>query len=204
MVVVKRLLPTLILLCVFLGPSPALRAGELQDGFAAFRAKDYAAALETFRPLAEGGDARARFMMGVMYENGYGVARDLGLAVRWYRLAAEAGIASAQYNLGIFYQRGTGVAADPGEAARWHARAAAQGHAAAQNNLGALYFTGNGVARDPVEAWKWFRLAADRLSGAARKAALRNLEQVEKTLSPDEIEEARRRVAAWKPRRSSD
>ena len=55
------------------------------------------------------GDARAQLNLGVMYENGRGVAEDHAEAAKWFRLAAEQGDAAAQYNLGVMYANGEGV-----------------------------------------------------------------------------------------------
>ena len=62
---------------------------DFDAGLAAANAGDYAAALREWRPLAEQGDANAQSALGVMYDNGPGVARDDAEAVRWYRLAAN-------------------------------------------------------------------------------------------------------------------
>ncbi|MRD72059.1 sel1 repeat family protein, partial [Rhodocyclus tenuis] len=71
------------------------------EGLAAYEKNDFKTALREFRPMAVSGDARAQFALGVMYENGRGIAQDYKEAVRWYRLAAEQGDATAQYNLGV-------------------------------------------------------------------------------------------------------
>ena len=74
---------------------------------------------ELLLQLAEAGDPKARFNLGVYCENGWGVKKDLEEAARWYRAAAEQGIPAAQYNLSLCYGHGNGVAKDPVEAARW-------------------------------------------------------------------------------------
>jgi hypothetical protein len=80
-----------LLLC----SSLALTVQPAQAGFdeaaAAFAAGDYAKALQETRPLAESGDARGEYGMGVFYENGYGVTKDLKLAAAWYLKAAKQG-----------------------------------------------------------------------------------------------------------------
>src|SRR3546814_16448175 len=82
--------------------------------------------------------------------------------------------------------------------------AADQGHGEAQNDLGTLYYGGKGVGRDLVEAWKWFTLSLDRLGGPERKYALRNRDALQKEMSREQLAEAKRRVAAWQPMRSSE
>jgi hypothetical protein len=79
----------------------------------------YAAALQLARPLAEQGDARAQFLLGLMYAKGQGVPQDPGEAAKWYRLAADRGDAHAQYELAWLYASGDGVAQDDVAAHMW-------------------------------------------------------------------------------------
>ena len=109
---------------------------------------------------AEGGDARAAFVLGMRYARADENGRDDVEAVRWLRLAADQGLAEAQYNLGIMYAGGRGVPRDAGQAARWYRQAAEQGLAGAQYNLGAQYAVGDGVPRDEQRAATWFERAA--------------------------------------------
>ncbi|NKB56233.1 MAG: hypothetical protein GKS00_07850 [Alphaproteobacteria bacterium] len=176
-------------------------AAPFDDGMQALQASDFAEARATFTPLAAAGNGNAQFMLGVMFENGLGTGKDLGAAASWYEKAAAAGIASAQYNLGVFYQLGTGVPHNLAFALKFHGMAAAQGHSRAQNNLGTMYFMGAGVPRNPVEAWKWLTLAARGLRGDAHDIAAKNIGAIEDELTPDALADAKRRVAAWKPRK---
>jgi TPR repeat protein len=56
-------------------------------------------AVEWYRKAADQGDAFAQCNLGVMYENGYGVAKDMNKAVEWYRKAAAQGITLAKQSL---------------------------------------------------------------------------------------------------------
>ncbi|GMQ77223.1 MAG: hypothetical protein BMS9Abin01_2546 [Gammaproteobacteria bacterium] len=109
---------------------------------------------------AEGGDARAAFLLGMRYARPDESGRDDVEAVRWLRQAADQGLAEAQYNLGIMYAAGRGVARDSEQAARWYRQAGEQGLASAQYNLGAQYAAGDGVPRDEQRAAIWFERAA--------------------------------------------
>lgn len=109
---------------------------------------------------AEGGDARAAFLLGMRYARADEPGGDDAEAVRWLRQAAEQGLAEAQYNLGVMYANGRGVARDSREAARWYREAAEQGVAKAQFNLGAQYAVGDGVPRDGKRAAMLFEQAA--------------------------------------------
>lgn len=103
---------------------------------------------------------KVEYLMGVMYEYGYGVDADIQEALRWYRLAADRGLPQAQNSLGFMYSLGLGVKRDAERAAYWLHCAAEQGHSGAQTNLGILYTSGRGVAKDEQEAVYWFRSAA--------------------------------------------
>ena len=92
----------------------------LDEGDAAYKRGDYATALQEFRPLAMQGDAWAQYNLGVMYDNGQGVAKDAVEAVRWWRKAADQGYVKAQYNLGWAYDNGEGVVKNAAEAVRWY------------------------------------------------------------------------------------
>ena len=95
-----------------------------------------------FRKAAEQGKAQAQFMLGVMLEQGRGVAQNLADAARWYRRAAEQEDVTAQLNLGACYELGRGVPQDQAQAVAWYRRAADQGEARAQANLGHAYANG--------------------------------------------------------------
>src|SRR4051812_31596336 len=87
-------------------------ASPLDEGVQAAKSGDYQTALTLLTPLAEAGEPQAEFTLGVLYANGYGVAKDPAVAARWYRRAADKGLAEAQNNLGALYSNGEGVPHD--------------------------------------------------------------------------------------------
>ena len=106
-----------------------MAADGTQTALSAFRAGDYAKALSLTRPLAAKENVQAMYLLGVMYEQGKGVARDDPTAVKWYAAAARKGnYASAQYNLARMYIDGRGVRKNDSKAREWLQAAAAQGH----------------------------------------------------------------------------
>ena len=52
----------------------------LDEGVAAYKRGDYATALREWRPLAKQGNAKAQFVLGVMYDKGRGVPQDYAKA----------------------------------------------------------------------------------------------------------------------------
>ncbi len=150
--------------------SPGCDGNGYEAGLDAFNEGDYTTALNTFRPLAEQGDAQAQFKLGMMYHQGLEVEQEHGAAIRWYRQAADQGLASAQSNLGAMYRDGLGVSQNDDEAFKWFQRAAEQGNEAAQTNLGAMYYQGHGVGQDYQEAAQWFQRAATQGNAKAQYA----------------------------------
>ena len=70
------------------------------------------------------------------------------------------------------------------------------GHADAQLHIGDIYYSGSyGQEVDPVRAWVWYSLAA---KGGEMQAA-EKLAQVTAVLSPEQLAEAQRQLAAWQP-----
>ncbi len=69
----------------------------------------------------------AQYNLGLMYDNGTGVAQDYKEAVGRYRKAAEQGRAEAQTNLGLMYDNGIGVLNDNVRAHMWYNVAGANG-----------------------------------------------------------------------------
>jgi TPR repeat protein len=128
----------------------------------AYRQGQYKTALALYRPLADQGNARAQYTIGLMYLDGHGVPQDYSEAMKWFRLAVEQGNADAQYAIGLMYRNGQGVPQDHSQAVKWFYLAAEQGNADAENKVGAIYFTGQGVPQDHAQAAKWFRLAAEQ------------------------------------------
>jgi TPR repeat protein len=154
--------------------------------------KDYAKAAKLFRKAAEAGNASAQFELGLIYDDGKGVAQDYKQAMAWYEKAAAQGNAPAQYNLGVLY--GQGVEQDYKKALELYEKAAKQGFTKVQVNLGILYVEGQGTAQDNVEAYKWWALARENGSDDAKS----NLEKLEPKMTPEQIAEGQRRVEAWK------
>ena len=118
---------TLALSCILIMLAAPISAQDFQKGLEAYRNGDYATALMEWKPLAERGNSRAQFNLGVMYDDGDGVPQDDNEAVRWYRLAAEQGDVDAQINLGVMYYNGQGVLADFVLAHMWFNISAALG-----------------------------------------------------------------------------
>ena len=112
-----------VVLCLLVG-------GCIEDRRAdkAYLHGEYSKTVKELRYLAENGDLRAQYDLGVLYDTGQGVPQDNHEAMSWYHRAAEQGETRAQYNLGLMYANGQGVTQDYAEAYYWITLAAAQGN----------------------------------------------------------------------------
>ena len=96
------------------------KAGQLEDGEAAYFKHDYAEAVRLLRPLADKGNAAAENRLASIYFwGGHGVRPDPAQAVLWYRKAGDQGNALAQAHLGLMYEHGYGVPKDSVMARMW-------------------------------------------------------------------------------------
>jgi TPR repeat protein len=157
-------------------------------------------AVEWFRRAAEQGLPSAEFQMGQLHDFGFGLPQDDARALEWYRRAAEHGSAPAQRTVGEFYKNGRAGVADPAEAARWYRRAADANDLRAQYELGQLYFAGTGVPHDYASAYVWFSLAASQTPLVDNRKQLVELRNIcAARMTPEQLEDAVRQVAEWKP-----
>lgn len=163
-------------------PAGAAWAWTPPQGFAtaahAWETGDYATARSLFGRLAEAGDARAAFYLGVMAEQGQGGDADPAAAATWYGRAADAGDARAAFNLARLLDQGAGPAlpADPARAAMLYERAARAGIVAADTGLALMQLDGRAAGGDAAAARARLLRAARAGDGAADHAlALRAL-----------------------------
>ena len=90
-----------------------VRADEFIDAVEAFQAGDDTRAFQLFTPLAEAGNPLAQHNLGVMYEQGLGVAKNEATAYEWYKRASDQGNPQSTYNIGMMTIEGRGVPQDP-------------------------------------------------------------------------------------------
>lgn len=91
--------------------SPNVYAADFFDGLTAMKASKFKEAHEIFLPLAQGGNADAEELIGVMYAMGLGVERDDERAFDWYLRSSLKGHPGAQSGIGWYYEVGRGIPA---------------------------------------------------------------------------------------------
>jgi localization factor PodJL len=164
-----------------------IAAGRTQEG------------VTLLRRAAERGFPMAQYRLAKLYERGEGVTTDLAVARQWTERAAAAGNRRAMHDLGVYFARGEGAPLDEAAAFRWFRQAAELGVADSQYNLGVLYQQGRGVNTSASEALFWFMVAArqgDHDAGARASA-------LESQLPPIQVQQARARAEAFRPRAAS-
>jgi len=154
--------------------------------------RDNSAEILEIRSRAERGEARAQFVLGLLYTQGEGVPKDHKEAARWIRLAADQGHAAAQVGLGLRYKLGEGVPKDSVASANWYKKAALQGEPAAQCGLGLRYLEGDGVPRNLAESYAWLSISNEN----GDKSASKHLDAVSRQLSPLGLKQAKARAVA--------
>ncbi len=152
-----------------------------------------------FQRSADVGFAPAQYSIGSLYEKGIGVERDITMASKWYEKAAAQGNARAMHNLAVIQAMGNPPEIQPNieRAVEWFQKAANFGIKDSQFNLGILYGQGMGVPQNLGESYKWFALAAKTGDNDAGKKR----DEVANAMDPDDLDEARKEVNNWAPRK---
>lgn len=164
--------------------------------------RDFSQAADWYRKAADHGNAVAQYNLGKLYDGGRGVPQDYRQALAWYRKAAAQDHAGAGTSVGYAYDVGHGVPQDPAQAANWYRKAGDDGSADALYALGLLYQQGRGVPRDPVQADRWVTEAIARYAPsekAKRERAVQARRDIERSMTPAQIEQAQKLVRDPKP-----
>ncbi len=168
------------------------------SGQAAYEQGDYDLALKDLSMAAGAGQGAAYTLMGHLYRDGRGVARDGPEAARYYTRGAELGQCAAQLSLARMYHIGSELGRDEALAERWYREAAMRGYPWAQFALASFYENGVLVRKDDVQAYFWFSALAEnprRLGNgvglAMREVAIRSLVAIRGRLTAGQFVEAR-------------
>jgi len=151
-------LMSLFVACTALLCLPA-HAG-LKEARAAYEAKDYSAAYNEWKVLAEQGNVEAQFRLADLYLAAEGVLFDPANAMSWYAKAAAQGYPRAQAKLGMIYSEGKFTPADWDKSFYWYGLAANNGDIEAQVNLADAYSNGKGTVKNAPLALRWMEQAA--------------------------------------------
>jgi len=174
-----------------LADRPAL--ADIQSAIMSFEQGEFDHAQQELQPLAEGGDPRAQYVLGIIYLHEYLPPPSPTAAVDWIRKAATQGHLQAQTELARMYRTGDGVEQNDAEMVRWYGAAAEQGDVGAQLFLADSYAYGYGVEPDYVQSYMWYEIAI-RYWGPL---AVRARDMVAKNMTPEQIAKAVRLAGDW-------
>ena len=128
------------------GPVALAARDAYGQGLTAYRAGQYPKAYRLLLPLAKKSDARAMYLIGILYQTGRGVPQDDPAAAGWLEASAKLGNASGQYALARMMIEGRGVDKSREKGIALMQSAAAQGHAEASALLTRLGLLPQGSA----------------------------------------------------------
>ncbi|GEM_PF-1159784 len=112
---------------------------------------------EDLLKIARQGNPEAQYHVGMMFNNGLGVAKDSKKAFEWFDKSAKSGDPLGSYKLGCYFAGQFNVVPiDPNKALRYKLVAAQAGYVLAQIDVGGMYFEKHKFH----EAIHWWELAA--------------------------------------------
>lgn len=161
--------------------------------------KDLKSARKWLRLAADQGDSEAIAALSALHlDAGIPVGDDM---LRMLYAAAEKGEVDAYEELGLIFLVGRNVPKDAVAAVRWFRMAAEKGSVMARHHLGRCYESGLGAPKDHIEAHAQYSLAKEKGHDGAGNLAGR----LEKTMSSDQIDAARRRANLYRrPERAGE
>jgi TPR repeat protein len=161
-------------------------AGYRRWGDKARAEGDLKEAVKWYKWAAVDGDVPSMEQLGMILDNGKGLAVDDQEAVRWYLKAAKAGSSMAAERLQVMYSTGEGVSSLGGkETFELDLWAAEQGIASAQLAVGKAYDQGIIIEEDDVQAAHWYRMALTEGEPEAASQLLAMFDRGEST--PDTV-----------------
>ncbi len=118
--------------------------------------------VQDIQASAHRSDARARVLLGELYEFGAGVSQNHLIAAQWYQLAAKQNNADAQLYLGVLYDRGDVLRRNPDKSLNWLFQSAEQGNEKAMTLLAAIYLKDKSRRQAFAKRIRQYRQSAER------------------------------------------
>lgn len=149
-------------ICLSCGGAQSALAQQAPSPAIADDARAVQVPLAQLEAAANGGEAEARYLLGLRYHTGQGVLQDFTRAAQLFALAAEQGNVAAQAQLAKYLYEGLGVGQDLDAALIWFDRAAQTGEAQHQFTYAVALETRPDGQGDPERAAQWYKKAADQ------------------------------------------
>lgn len=143
----------------------------LQEALDAIKEEDYTFALKELNRLIDvEQNEEARYQLGRLYENGWGVEQDSDKAFGLYKMSAEKGNENSALKLGNAFYLGRGVEKNYADALKWYKISAQKGNYAAQYNIGLMFEEGTGVKKNIIKAFEYYKKSGEQGYGPAQYA----------------------------------
>jgi TPR repeat protein len=123
-----------------------------QQADALFNQSRFSEAAPLLEQICASGDASSCNHLGLMYQNGLGVARNDSRSVALFSKACSADTRYGCNNLGLMYAGGRGVPQSYSQAVALYSKSCNAGVAVGCGNLGLMYAQGTGVAQNTSQA----------------------------------------------------
>lgn len=170
--------------------------------------KDYDQAFELLKKSAAKNDSLALLNIGNMYFSGQGVQQNNKTAFQYYKQAADQGEATAASNTGIFYL----MQQNPDQAFKYFKVSANGGDMGGMFYLIKFYLgpTDAPQFKNNALAYRWLTIMKENLDQLFPNPDITSemineipslLKDLEKDLSKQDIEQAKKAASAWQPKR---
>ena len=133
----------------------------------AFHAKDYAIAMTDFTMACKGEDMDACAMLGRMYRDAQGVAKDEAAGAGFFKRSCDKGNGYGCNSLGLMFEEGRGVHKDETRAFAVYRTACNSGNQMGCYNVARCQEYGKGTSIDVAAARKLYKSACDAREGLA-------------------------------------
>lgn len=127
----------------------------------ALQRDDYSSAVDWLRKAVEQEYSEAEIILGMCYENGWGLSPSFNEAKHLYESAAQHGAAMGYVQIGRMYSDEESPNYNLPIAYNWYLKAANQDDAQAQGVVAWMLLSGQGVKEDIPSGLKWLNLACE-------------------------------------------
>lgn len=134
---------------------------DTERGIELYNNERYTEAITSFQRAAKSGDVTAQTWLGIMYQQGKGVAKSTQIAMNMYNKAIAKNYAPAMIQLGNMYTEGDGVNKSPAKAFEIYKKAADLKSGEGLYIVGLCYENGIGVAKDSIKAFNYYYSASE-------------------------------------------
>ncbi len=162
--------------------------------------KDTAKAFELFQKASSGGDPLGSYKLGCYYSGqGDGVVeKDQNKALEYKLIAAKAGYVRAQHDVAAKYYQNSAIA----NAISWWEKAANQGYPDAFYSLFSVYYYDKNNTKDWSKAYQYLKIIERNVGKDKKEEVEAKLEEIEPTLSQDQLDQALSFVKYFKPQKT--